>query len=805
MPGLPKNVLSTYQQYKNHTDSIAQWLASTAKAHGYVSSKTKNAKKEGNRSQGRPTYTLAIKEWTALAEFIAKITDPPVQIPQKLADLLDATISLRQSYSTDLSDTLDDSAEKKDSDDRHTYFLNVLKKVRETLGPRLPKPEHPTTKPKTMAEVLNLFEHLNLEEPFDAFQQAPTAISAAKLPQNEPIYKAERTINIGESFFAFYLLIGDLNRLRTEVSHAWARYKHGMNDLVTAALTTNTAVDLARSMTDDSKSTFAKHGGAHRMLQVYYAAQCLAAGSSEGHKARPGDDMNFSQYKLAEALFWPASQLLTAFCDVVKENPNPEMKRGFYGEYTPHSDCDSKRDREKYLEDKVLLLEMLPEFYYYCRVTEPSPPPVEDELTRGLRTMFKTKEPNLPLVFATTLFLDIHHILRHEAEFGFKWLTDVTQFVQGDIEEEMDFHKDIQMDTWSKENDAIVQHFVETLQFWCHEDQQRKAATSMKRINIPESFYLYRQHPWCCGLWKYFALMRFHEMNIVFVNAWGSVMSCAHLYNALDGGTEQELMWKDMDVAISLEDSKTFFIGEAPKGAAECLKRYAIAMGTSAANLAKATRKKEGLVLSKRGPKGLKELGSILQTFKGRFCDANGQNDLRAEDVQKILENANWEYEMDENDQVLEVFRDTDVVPKKGPLKQMAVPKLLGLLRDLIQAEIVEISFDFLRLHRQCWRLLRIIKDACRDDLIKTFGPSYIVKESELPFVVGYVLMSATSTQQVGDMLTAKLPGVDVTDRLMTKAQDALRGMIDAGAGSLIVEHILPKALGVQIDFEFEE
>lgn len=76
-------------------------------------------------------------------------------------------------------------------------------------------------------------------------------------------------------------------------------------------------------MTEELKSIFATHGGATRMLQVYYAAQCVMSGTSPTHKARPGDDMNFATYEIADALFYPALQLLVAFCDVLKVNPDP--------------------------------------------------------------------------------------------------------------------------------------------------------------------------------------------------------------------------------------------------------------------------------------------------------------------------------------------------------------------------------------------------------------------------------------------------------------------------------------------------
>ncbi|KAH6639064.1 hypothetical protein C7974DRAFT_304256 [Boeremia exigua] len=779
----------------NNRDAIAQWLATTAKSRGYLSSKAK-----GSGKTGRPTYTIPTKEWTPMAEFIAALVDPPVRVPHKLAMLLDVTIQLRQSYSEDITDILAENADK-DSNDRHAFFLATLKTVRRILSSQMPAAVPGRTKePKNIIEILNMFEHLELEEPSETFRNAPDVV-----PVNEPIYKAERPNESEEDFFALHLLLLDLAKLRTEVSHAWAGYKQGAHDLIAASITTNTAVDLARSMVDESKTTFSKHGGVLRMLQIYYASQCIAAGTTEAHKQRPGDPMNFAMYKVADSLMWPAFLLLDAFTRMHKVNAHPEMKAGYYGTYNPLSNRDRKNDRDKFNEDQILLLEMLPEFYFHCDfVTKRAPPPVEDEFTRELRTMFKTKQVTLPLVFAATLFLDIHHILRGEVDNGFKRLTAATHFVTGDIEEELKFHKDISMDTWPKQNDDFMQQFVDTIEFWVHKDQEREIAPKLNRINTPPPFHLFRQHPWSCGLWKYWAQMQFHELSIVFVNAWGSVMSCAHLYNAVQGGSVREMMWKDLDIVVGMQEPKTIFTGDAPKSSDDCLRRFALAMGASAASLAKSTRTKRGLTLSKRGPKGFKQLGATLQTFRSRICDVNGPKDIRAEDVQKILESSNWDYELDDNDRAQTVYKDIGEASRKAPAKQLSVAKCVGLIRDLLNAEMVEIAYDYLRLHRQCWRLLRAVKDACRDDFIRIFGPDYMQKESQLPFVVGYVLLTASNSQQLGELLIAKQPGIEITSKVLNDAKEVVKAMVESGAGGLIVDHILPQGLDMHIDFEVE-
>ncbi|KAK7193878.1 hypothetical protein DPSP01_010158 [Paraphaeosphaeria sporulosa] len=106
------------------------------------------------------------------------------------------------------------------------------------------------------------------------------------------------------------------------------------------------------------------------------------------------------------------------------------------------------------------------------------------------------------------------------------------------------------------------------------------------------------------------------------------------------------------------------------------------------------------------------------------------------------------------------MYKDIGGKPKLAPKKQLSVNKCLGLIRDLLHAEMVEDSFDYFRMLRQCWRLLRAASVPCQDGLIRIYGPDYIERESQRPFVIGYVLMWASSAQELGDLMPSKRPGV---------------------------------------------
>lgn len=190
------------------------------------------------------------------------------------------------------------------------------------------------------------------------------------------------------------------------------------------------------------------------------------------------------------------------------------------------------------------------------------------------------------------------------------------------------------------------------------------------------------------------------------------------------------------------------------------------------------------------GPKRLKELATKMQAIRSCICDANGSKSIRAEDVQKVIENGNWEYKLDDDGNAQQVFKDIGEAPKK----HLSVSKCVGLIRDLLHAEVVETTFDYFRLHRQCWRLLRAMTNHVRNDLVLIYRPDFIQKESELLFIVGYVLMTATRSQGLGDLLRTKQLGVQVTGKILERARYVVEVMVDSGAGVLIVEQVFAKS-----------
>ena len=111
----------------------------------------------------------------------------------------------------------------------------------------------------------------------------------------------------------------------------------------------------------------------------------------------------------------------------------------------------------------------------------------------------------------------------------------------------------------------------------------------------------------------------------------------------------------------------------------------------------------------------------------------------------------------------------------------------------------MELNLDYLRIHRFCWMLLRNVNLACKPRLLETYGGGYLEREDQLPFVVGYIFMSATMTSQIAGLLIPKKEGVEVSNRLLITAAETVGEMMDSGAGAIETK-ILGVKMGAELD-----
>lgn len=315
-----------------------------------------------------------------------------------------------------------------------------------------------------------------------------------------------------------------------------------------------------------------------------------------------------------------------------------------------------------------------------------------------------------------------------------------------------------------------------------------------------------------CSLFAFALKMRAQEMQIVFINAWGSLMYAGQLYNAVLKEKLLFKIWKDMELVISLHGHDKFFVGQAPKGLEEYLKRFLLSVGYSAAMFA-ANRRPNANVVSSKGPRCLTKLCAVGKLFAGRYCNNDAGVSWTKETMRPIIE-AKFDNDSDEDESEGTVPATNRAKSRKtkqsssGSLLRkpkrngtsMETTDFLLHIANALHAETVELNLDYLRIHRSCWRLLRAVNDTCKPRLLRTYGAGYLEREDQLPFVVGYIFMAATTTSQIAGLLIPRRAGVEVSSQLLMTAAEAVADMIETGAGAVETK-MLEQQMGAELDF----
>jgi hypothetical protein len=481
---------TSYKQYKDDTNHVASWLATTAKRCGYPSDLLTStaAKKDAQtapRLKGRArklardaakaappkkpalqpkdethakkVYTIARKDFVALADFIASFNKPPVQVPAALLTLLNRAIALRKRharwYTHDLSD------ENLKSNATHDHFVGVLEKVRETLKPRsqshIPIPS--TEIQDDDAAASNLFDSLKIEEPSSGLSSAPapTETLQDEPHESEEQFVAEEVKTAQEKYLAAHCLFHDIAKIREFVGKIWSV---GVFDLMNCAVATNTAIDLVRQAQRDFEKEFGTAFDYEEVAGRFYAVQCRLQGVDPSKRASAGDPINFEAAGIANFVMSPIYILLASFRDVLRDNHIPVSKPGFFGSYDPNSDRSKKSAKEQFEEDQIILMEIMSDVCWLTAITPGIP--AEDNFTRMARVMRKDGIIELWSVFAAQIFVDINNILRGSVDRGLLELQRHAKKIKLTVETNLEFHKSLRIASWPKTNDQMFRNIL---------------------------------------------------------------------------------------------------------------------------------------------------------------------------------------------------------------------------------------------------------------------------------------------------------------------------------------------------------
>ena len=444
-----------------------------------------------------PKYTIKIKDFAALAECISRFNKPAVKVPATVVKVLNRAIELRQQHHTWSRAQAESAASTsvEESNQSHAHFLGILERTREILRPRMPsemiddflaKPssrlgDQSRSDAQANGQISNMFDNLDIQELSQTFLDAPDIepVTGAQATQ-EPDYEVEKLQSIEEQYMATHCLFQDIRSIRSFLRQLWVAYRDGDIALVAASITINTAIDFVRSMEQDLLQRFPEKSDYESIMHIFYAAQCLNRGHNPASKQRPGDAFNFEVYDLAEEVMVPTYIVLESLQRVISPNQLPLYKPGFLGSRDTTTLWTEKSDREKFQDDRLVLMEAFPDLMLMAIMTSRFSL-AEDELIRGIRQMAPGKIIPLWLVFAAQCFLDTQHALGRDVSRGHTELQRTANAVRASITQNLKFHESLRVDTWPRQNDTQFSSSLAIIEEWIRQDV---VAEKMKTVRM---------------------------------------------------------------------------------------------------------------------------------------------------------------------------------------------------------------------------------------------------------------------------------------------------------------------------------
>ena len=739
----------------------------------------------------QPPYRIKLSQFTILARKIAEASGTIV--PVSVIKLASQVVDLRKGFFRFYEKQTIDST--RTANFKHAHFISVLEEVISILKAPSAGASNDSVKASASTDksnatkastdrisggtemLSNQFDHLELEEPIDIDEPLPA--SSAATPATEAItsktddkfsrrveYQSDNDEDDEEKYFAMYCLFADLHGLRTFIGKTWEDYSNGRMDLMAASIITNTAFDLVRRTETKFFSALPEFESAQKLIQFFMFFISILRGVDPRHKERPDDWFNYEVADVAQWLYLPTFILLDGFCDVIQPRQMPLMKPGFFGTYDPKADRKAMSLRQMLAEDKIILLEALPEF---CLLGDSKVQyPGEDELTKGLREMYKTKKISLFLCFATQIYLDITHIRRDRIGSSFQDVQAIGRQAKKTLNTALAQPHSI---LWPKENDKILRNTLEFIDYWITKDaidkMRRVLLKSMYDKGITEPYYLFSRHPLLCGLLQFSLTMMMREAGSAMAMCWGSILYICHLYNALRQTSNLSILWPDMETFISVNTPERLFVGGLPTTLEDCFKRYSLMMGTAPENFARDYQwrnRGRGLKHAKKGPRDWHVDPPIVKIFKDRYLSLDGSVRWTILNIELLLKEAGTE---------------GHAVKKRWEKSHQLSPlQLLTALQIALAGEFPELTYDYFGMHMKCLNLLRQLRSENHDKLLQYCGPDYLVREDQISTVAGYIIMIAVRTEKVGEALTSQSTG----SHMLVKAGRTMGDFIETQA-----------------------
>lgn len=393
----------------------------------------------------------------------------------------------------------------------------------------------------------------------------------------------------------------------------------------------------------------------------------------------------------------------------------------------------------RYKDDQSFLMQHLSEFAFLKDFKYSLP--VTDELTRGLIEMCETKKVPIWLAFATQIFLDIKNIIRPQPNKAFNDLKMTGLRTKKIINDHFKFHEtmpDQHEENWPSGNNIILRQVQQIIEDFIENDWFLSCMRKdiQRAGNTTEDYALYKSDPLLCGVLVFHLNIRMQELGLILMNAWGTGLYAAYLYNAIQqDASEMDVQWQDMDKLIELHSEEHLFYGPRPTNHEDAFRKICIATGIDASAFAGGAKFPRH-ARKTREARGLEEMSVISKVYRNRYC--YGETiDLSTKNVERVLNDlANKKTAAEAGSKRLRrKFKKTQ---KLSPLQ------LLAALQERLYDEEQSLKFNYLGMNTRTIILFKTVKKAVDPQMASKFGKDYCNDERQICAVVHFILTYAS-------------------------------------------------------------
>jgi hypothetical protein len=794
---LPKFLQSSYTRYKDDTNSFATWLLQAAiksgyKPHGLTSTAStlnrgqRKGKKTAANDSDPVQYTTTIKDLQVLADVVAKSA---LTVPKTVLIIAKRAIKLRKHVTSWFLGRGDS-----EKNNRHAHFISALEKVCETLEWKTNNRSNPDgEQPPPDSEAggsdvdldlfLNKFSVLTVEDPPEP-QQKQRKSPESKVVKVELVEKDEdeaKDSHLGLLFFKTFCLFQDLHNMRAFISHTWSEYRDKKIDLMNAAVVTDSALQLARDLVQEVEHDWGTSAMSlfDDIQTLVFKAACITRGVDATPSAEVGLPYNKHMSDVAEWCYLPTRVLLDSFADVLQDGHLPIFKKGHFGTYDPKANRERMSLGEKFNEDKILLLQLLPEF---CMINTFGIRMLAlDTITEGLCEYCRTKMATPWLCFASQILLDVHHIMRRSTPGAFEDLRMSGLRIQRTIDDYLKVSKSHpQPQFWPKEGDEEIKDIHFAVASWAIDDPfSELKSRSMPSKIAPEKHVLFSQHAILCGLTLFHLNVRMQSVGQQLVTQWYDVQQLAFLYNLANTAPRQNLSWPDMETFIKIHGESHIFIGSRPKNASESLNRLELATGiSSAARFARNPRDRQEFHRPDgKNPRVLTPTTTIANLFRSQYVAGLGEDD-GIRNIDKALDTLSKEPPLKATGKEVQPSNPQNMFQQKwSHTRHIGTLQLLTLLKSKLFEEEPLLLFNYFGMHKRSLELLRLIKAKEHQKFVQYFTAGYMPDES---FISNIVILvhhvargSAENARAMG--LSSTKTGSQVVSRIVVSCSDVMQ------------------------------